>query len=238
MMRCQMQRWMSRMAAVLLLAGLGFGGPAVIADDFAEAPDFNGLEWRNIGPAFMSGRIADVAWHPDDSSVWYVAVGSGGVWKTVNAGVTWTPVFDQQTAYSIGSVTLDPSNPETVWVGTGENVGGRHVAFGDALYRSDDGGHSWTNMGLENSEHISKVIVHPEDSNTLWVAAQGPLWSKGGERGLFPGRALRRDVAASPHGSGLHGRWPQVGYSPLPRWWPQLAEARERPSRWQYRQDR
>ncbi len=180
-----MQRWMSRMAAVLLLAGLGFGGPAVIADDFAEAPDFNGLEWRNIGPAFMSGRIADVAWHPDDSSVWYVAVGSGGVWKTVNAGVTWTPVFDQQTAYSIGSVTLDPSNPETVWVGTGENVGGRHVAFGDGLYRSDDGGHSWTNMGLENSEHISKVIVHPEDSNTLWVAAQGPLWSKGGERGLF-----------------------------------------------------
>jgi len=173
------------MAAVLLLAGLGFGGPAVIADDFAEAPDFNGLEWRNIGPAFMSGRIADVAWHPDDSSVWYVAVGSGGVWKTVNAGVTWTPVFDQQTAYSIGSVTLDPSNPETVWVGTGENVGGRHVAFGDGLYRSDDGGHSWTNMGLENSEHISKVIVHPEDSNTLWVAAQGPLWSKGGERGLF-----------------------------------------------------
>src|SRR6056297_391582 len=149
-----------------------------------------------------------------------------------------TPVFDQQTAYSIGSVTLDPSNPETVWVGTGENVGGRHVAFGDGLYRSDDGGHSWTNMGLENSEHISKVIVHPEDSNTLWVAAQGPLWSKGGERGLFPGRALRRDVAASPHGSGLHGRWPQVGYSPLPRWWPQLAEARERPSRWQYRQDR
>ncbi|TCO77011.1 photosystem II stability/assembly factor-like uncharacterized protein [Chromatocurvus halotolerans] len=180
-----MQRWMSCMAAVLLFAGLGFGGRAVIADESAEGPDFSGLEWRNIGPAFMSGRIADVAWHPDDNSVWYVAVGSGGVWKTVNAGVTWTPIFDQQTSYSIGSVTLDPSNPEIVWVGTGENVGGRHVAYGDGVYRSDDGGHSWTNMGLKNSEHISKVIVHPEDSNTVWVASQGPLWSKGGDRGLF-----------------------------------------------------
>ncbi|MFN2329372.1 MAG: WD40/YVTN/BNR-like repeat-containing protein [Chromatocurvus sp.] len=180
-----MQRWISCLAAVLLFASLGFGGRAVIADESAAGSDFSGLKWRNIGPAFMSGRIADVAWHPEDNSVWYVAVGSGGVWKTVNAGVTWMPIFDEQPSYSIGSVTLDPSNPNTVWVGTGENVGGRHVAFGDGVYRSDDGGHTWSNMGLKNSEHISKVIVHPEDSNTVWVASQGPLWSKGGDRGLY-----------------------------------------------------
>ena len=109
---------------------------------YAESDDspLSGLEWRSIGPAFMSGRIADVDWDPRDSSVWYVAVGSGGVWKTMNAGVTWEPIFDGQTSYSIGNVTVDPSNPNVVWVGTGEDVGGRHVGFGDGIYRSEDGG--------------------------------------------------------------------------------------------------
>jgi photosystem II stability/assembly factor-like uncharacterized protein len=144
-----------------------------------------GLELRNLGPAFMSGRIADVAIDPRDASVWYVAVGSGGVWKTTNAGTTWTPIFDEQTSYSIGCVTLDPSDPNVVWVGTGENVGGRHVAFGDGVYVSPDGGVSWERRGLEKSEHISKIVVHPEDPDVVWVAAQGPLWSPGGERGLY-----------------------------------------------------
>ncbi len=144
-----------------------------------------GLKFRNIGPAFSSGRIADIAIHPWNENTWYVAVGSGGVWKTVNAGVTWEPIFDDQPSYSIGCVTIDPSNPHTIWVGTGENVGGRHAGYGDGVYRSDDGGKTWKNMGLINSERISKIIVHPENSNTLFVAAQGPLWSKGGERGLY-----------------------------------------------------
>jgi photosystem II stability/assembly factor-like uncharacterized protein len=146
---------------------------------------FSGLKLRNIGPAFMSGRIADVAIHPKNESIWYVAVGSGGVWKTVNSGTTWKPIFDDQTSYSIGCVTIDPINHNTIWVGTGENVGGRHVGYGDGIYRSDDGGVSWTNMGLKTSEHISKIIVHPENSDIIWVAAQGPLWKKGGERGLY-----------------------------------------------------
>ena len=151
-----------------------------------KSPDpYAGLGWRNIGPAFMSGRIADIDWDPTDDSVWYVAVGSGGVWKTTNAGVTFTPVFDEQASYSIGNVTVDPSNPHTVWVGTGEDVGGRHVGFGDGIYRSDDGGKTWTNKGLEESQHISTIIVHPEDSNTVWAAVQGPLWTKGGQRGLY-----------------------------------------------------
>jgi photosystem II stability/assembly factor-like uncharacterized protein len=149
------------------------------------AKAFKGLEFRSIGPALMSGRIADIAIHAADFSTWYVGVGSGGVWKTTNSGTTWKPVFDNEKSYSIGCVVLDPSNPEIVWVGTGENVGGRHVAFGDGVYRSDDGGESWKNMGLKDSQHISEIIVDPTDSNTVYVASQGPLWSAGGERGLF-----------------------------------------------------
>ncbi len=151
---------------------------------FADST-FSNIKLRGIGPALMSGRIADIAIHPEDNSIWYVAVGSGGVWKTVNAGTTWEPIFDNQTSYSIGCITIDPQNVNTIWVGTGENVGGRHVGYGDGIYRSTDAGKSWKNMGLKKSEHISKVIVHPENSNTLWVAAQGPLWSKGGERGVY-----------------------------------------------------
>ena len=99
---------------------------------------------RNVGPAFLSGRIADIKTHPENESVWYVATGSSGVWKTVNAGTTWTPIFDDQPSYSTGCITLDPSNPDVVWVGTGENVGGRHVAYGDGIYQSDNGGTTWS----------------------------------------------------------------------------------------------
>lgn len=150
-----------------------------------QAIPLEGFRFRNIGPAFLSGRIADIVFHPDNENVWYVAVGSGGVWKTENAGTTWTPLFDQQSSYSTGCITLDPQNPATVWVGSGENVGGRHVAYGDGIYRSTDGGKSWENRGLKKTEHISKIIVHPDNSNVVWVAAQGPLWNKGGERGVY-----------------------------------------------------
>lgn len=146
---------------------------------------FAGLSMRSIGPAFMSGRIADIAIHPENENIRYVAVGSGGVWKTENAGTTWQDVFKDQSVYSIGCVTIDPHNPNTIWVGTGENVGGRHVGFGDGIYRSTDGGKSWKNMGLKKSEHISEIIIHPENPNIIYVAAQGPLWSKGGERGFY-----------------------------------------------------
>lgn len=146
---------------------------------------FKGLKLRNIGPAFTSGRIADIAIHPDNENVWYVAVGSGGVWKTTNAATTWKPIFDKQSSYSIGCITIDPGNPHTIWVGTGENVGGRHVAFGDGIYVSHDDGATWKNMGLKNSEHLSKIVVHPEDSNTIWAVSQGPLWTAGGERGVY-----------------------------------------------------
>ncbi len=154
------------------------------ADEEKKLP-LQAFKFRNVGPAFLSGRIADLAIHPEDDDTWYVAVGSGGVWKTENAGTTWTPLFDEQASYSTGCLTLDPQNPAIIWVGTGENVGGRHVAYGDGIYRSKDGGASWENLGLKQTEHISKIIVHPDNSDVVWVAAQGPLWSKGGERGVY-----------------------------------------------------
>ncbi|MEM6817100.1 MAG: glycosyl hydrolase, partial [Bacteroidota bacterium] len=154
------------------------------AQDFDEKL-FAAFEFRGVGPAFTAGRISDIAIHPMNESIWYIAVGSGGVWKTENRGVTWAPIFDDQPVYSIGCITIDPNNPHTIWVGTGENVGGRHVSFGDGIYKSEDDGKSWKNMGLPNSNHISKIIVHPENSDIVWVAAQGPLWTSGGNRGLY-----------------------------------------------------
>ena len=150
-----------------------------------QAKTFKGLKLRSIGPALMSGRISDIAVHPKRQSTWYVAAGSGNLWKTVNAGTTWAPIFDDQGSYSIGCVQLDPNNPEVVWVGTGENVGGRHVGYGDGIYVSRNGGATWKKMGLEKSEHISRIVIDPRDSKVMWVAVQGPLWSKGGERGLY-----------------------------------------------------
>ena len=166
-----------------------FSIPA-LAQDVSVEPGLNettlkGLEWRSIGPAMMSGRIADLAIHPADNSTWYVAVGSGGVWKTTNRGTTWESLFDGQGSYSIGCVTIDPNDHNVIWVGTGENVGGRHVGYGDGVYKSLDGGKTWKNMGLGRSEHIGMIRVDPRDSNTVYVAAQGPLWSSGGDRGLF-----------------------------------------------------
>ncbi len=177
-----------RLIKVIALFSVSFftlTGFAQEAEERFSSKTFEGMKLRSIGPALMSGRIADVALHPDDPNIWYVAVGSGGVWKTVNAGTTWTPVFDDQDVYSIGAITIDPTNPHTLWVGTGENVGGRHVGFGDGVYRSTDDGNTWENLGLKDSQHISEIVVSPEDSNTVWVAAQGPLWSKGGERGVY-----------------------------------------------------
>ena len=160
-------------------------GNAFEPEKRAGLPVKDAFKFRNVGPAFLSGRIADIAIHPDNENVWYVAVGSGGVWMTNNAGTTWNPIFDSQPTYSTGSITIDPSNPSIIWVGTGENVGGRHVAYGDGVYRSADGGKTWKNMGLKKTEHISEIIVHPDNSDVVYVAAQGPLWSSGGERGLY-----------------------------------------------------
>ena len=176
---------------ILLILILNTSFFAIAAENEKQpAPGLNeatlkGFEWRSIGPAMTAGRIADIAVSHENRSTWYVGVGSGGVWKTDNRGTTWNPVFDSEGSYSIGCITIDPNQAGTVWVGTGENVSGRHVGYGDGVYKSLDGGKSWTNMGLKDSQHIGQIVVDPRNSNVVYVAAQGPLWSAGGERGLY-----------------------------------------------------
>jgi len=149
------------------------------------AETFSGLKFRSLGPAVASGRVAAIAVNPKNKFEYYVGVASGGVWKTVNDGTTWTPVFDSQGSYSIGWVTLDPNDPAVVWVGAGESNSQRSVAYGDGIYRSDDGGKNWQNLGLKKSEHIGRVVIDPRDSKVVYVAAEGPLWGAGGDRGLY-----------------------------------------------------
>ncbi len=144
-----------------------------------------GLNFRLVSPASTSGRIADIAIHPKNPNTWYVAAASGGVWKTSNHGTTFAPIFDNYGSFSIACVEIAPSNPNTIWVGTGENNNQRAVSYGDGVYKSLDGGKTFTNMGLKLSEHIGNIIIHPTDENTIWVAAYGPVWSAGGERGVY-----------------------------------------------------
>ncbi|MFO0496070.1 MAG: WD40/YVTN/BNR-like repeat-containing protein [Flavobacteriia bacterium] len=150
-----------------------------------DASTISGLSFRNVGPALTSGRIADIAVHPKNHDKWYIAAASAGVWITENHGTTFSPIFENYGSFSIACVELAPSNPNTIWVGTGENNNQRSVAYGDGVYKSLDGGKSFTNMGLSKSEHIGNIIIHPQDENTIWVAAYGPVWSSGGERGVY-----------------------------------------------------
>ncbi len=154
------------------------------ADPYAGL-SLGAFKLRPIGPALTSGRISDFAVRPGRRHEFFVASASGGVWKTANAGTTFTPVFDAQGSYSIACVVLDPKNPSVVWVGTGENNNQRSVGYGDGVYKSEDGGASWTNVGLKASEHIGTIAIDPRDTDVVYVAAYGPLWSPGGDRGVY-----------------------------------------------------
>ncbi|MGD2245833.1 MAG: glycosyl hydrolase, partial [Candidatus Aminicenantes bacterium] len=154
-------------------------------EDLLAKLSLNAFRLRAIGPAVTSGRISDFAVNPKKKSEYYVATSSGGVWKTTNAGTTFVPVFDSQGSYSIGCVTMDPDNHNVVWVGAGENNNQRSVAYGDGVYKTEDGGRTWKNMGLKTSEHIGMIAIDPRDSDVVYVAAYGPLWRAGGERGLY-----------------------------------------------------
>ncbi len=203
------------LVAILISVGLALSGFGLSSATAASAKSadktsgpmkpatFAGLKLRGIGPAMISGRIVDLAVDPHDKTTWYVAAASGGLWKTVNGGATWKPVFDHEGSYSLGCVTIDPNNPLTIWLGTGENNSQRSVSYGDGVYKSLDGGTTWTNMGLKNSQHISMIAVDPRDSNVVWVASQGPLWSAGGDRGLFVtrdgGKTWKKAFKTSPN---------------------------------------
>ncbi|MGA2297782.1 MAG: glycosyl hydrolase [FCB group bacterium] len=153
--------------------------------DKMSTANFSGLKPRLIGPGLTSGRVVDFAVNPKMKSTFYVAVACGGVWKTTNAGISFAPIFDGQKSFSIGCLALDPNNPHVVWVGTGENNSQRSVSYGDGIYKSNDDGKTWTQMGLKKSEHIGKIVIDSRNSEVVYVAAQGPLWGPGGDRGLY-----------------------------------------------------
>lgn len=174
-------------------AALAVGLAALVSSSFVSAAspdglrdsDLSALEWREVGTAATSGRITRFAVHPDDQRIIYVASASGGLWKTVNAGTTWESVFNGLSTISMGAVTLDPNNPDVVWLGTGEQNSVRSSQFGDGVYRSKDGGKTWEHMGLEGSRHVGRILVHPDNSDIIYVAALGSLWGPNPERGLY-----------------------------------------------------
>lgn len=146
---------------------------------------FERLEWRSIGPANMGGRTADIEGVPGNPNVVYVATASGGLFKTVNGGVTWKPIFERQSTISIGDIALAPSNPDTVWVGTGESNVRNSVSFGDGVYKSTDGGQNWQHMGLRNTERISAIAIHPQNPDIVYVGALGHAFGPNEDRGVF-----------------------------------------------------
>lgn len=178
--------------------------------DKAQTPDakkddlpLGAFKLRSIGPAVTSGRVLDIAVNPNNYSEYYVATGGGGVWKTMNHGVTFEPIFDGENAYSIGCVAIDPANTNVVWVGSGENNNQRAANYGDGVYKSEDGGKSWKNVGLKTSEHIGMIAIDPTNSDVVYVAAYGPLWTSGGERGIYKttdgGKTWKAVLTVSEH---------------------------------------
>ncbi|HYT69091.1 MAG TPA: hypothetical protein VEL51_21895 [Vicinamibacterales bacterium] len=155
------------------------------ATDSLTADVLKGLEFRSIGPAISTGRVQDIAIDPKSPNTWYVATAFGGLWKTTNRGTTFTPIFDNGGSFTLCCVVIDPKNSNIVWLGTGENASQRSAHFGDGIYKSTDAGKTWTRMGLAASEHIGNILIDPRNTNVVYVAAQGPLWSAGGERGLY-----------------------------------------------------
>src|SRR5688572_5493159 len=184
-----------RMRPIMHIARIAFalGAAAAAAvgvsgQDAAPSPSsdpFAGLAFRRLGPGLTSGRISDIEVDPKNPSVWYAAASSGNLWKTGNRGNTWEPIFENGGSYSLGAVVVDPKDTNVVWLGTGENNNQRSVGFGDGLYKSTDAGKTWKRMGLENSEHIQNILIDPRNSSVVYVSAIGPLWSAGGDRGLY-----------------------------------------------------
>src|SRR3989441_6421598 len=166
---------------------------ALASATFAQTPSvkfdsetISGLGARNIGSATMSGRIAALdAVQEGQRLTVFVGAASGGVWKSVNGGTTFNPVFDKQPVQSIGAITVDPKNPKVVWVGTGEAWTRNSVSIGDGVYKSVDGGDNWTNLGLKESERIAKIVVDPSETNTAYACVRGKLWSDSDERGAY-----------------------------------------------------
>jgi photosystem II stability/assembly factor-like uncharacterized protein len=191
---------------IVVLAVVALAAPIVWGQ--GQAPSrlttevFRGLTLRSIGPSLVTGRVADFEVDPNNSSVYWVATAAGGLWKTTNRGNTWTPVFDDGGAFNLCCILIDPKDSNIVWLATGENSNPRSSMIGSGLYKTTDGGATWALVGLEHTEHIGNMAMDPRNSNVVYVAAQGPLWSAGGERGLFKttdgGKTWRSLLSVSP----------------------------------------
>jgi photosystem II stability/assembly factor-like uncharacterized protein len=177
----------SAMAAATALSALAAALPAQLipADPFLQEQVFGKLPARSVGPSNFGGRVVDIEAVPDDPSTIYVVYGSSGLWKTTNAGTTWTPIFERQGVFSLGDLALAPSNHEVLYLGTGEANNQRSSYWGNGVHRSDDGGKTWRHVGLEGTDHIGRIVVHPDDPDTAYVAALGALYSPNPERGLY-----------------------------------------------------
>ncbi len=179
-----MQKFISIWFIILLVSTISIGQEKSEPDSLKNI-SLAGLSFRSIGPAITGGRVVDIAVNPFDHSEYFVASGHGSLWKTTNSGITFSPVFDANKSYAIGCVTIDPTNPNVVWVGTGENNNQNNVIYGDGIYKSEDGGKSWNNMGLDSSDQIGGIAIDPNNSQTVYVAAYGSSRNAGGHRGIY-----------------------------------------------------
>jgi len=187
--------------AVILPITYTLAGQESGADRVSSAV-LKGMAFRSIGPTLTTGRISDVEVDPKNSSVYYAATSVGGLWKSANRGVTWTPIFDSGGSFNLCCVVIDPKDSNVVWLGTGENSNPRSSMYGDGVYKSTDAGATWQRVGLETSEHIGRILIDPRDSKIVYVASQGPLWSTGGDRGLYKttdaGKTWKAVLSISP----------------------------------------
>ena len=153
---------------------------------------------RSIGPTLTTGRVQDIEIDPKNPNVWYVASAFGGLWKTENRGITFAPIFDNGGSFTLCCVVIDPKDSNVVWLGTGENNSQRSAHFGDGVYKSTDAGKTWKRVGLQTSEHIGKILIDPRNSNVVYVAAQGPLFSAGRRARALQDDRRRRDLDRRP----------------------------------------
>lgn len=182
------KRLAGTLVLVFILSLVGRAGTGTGQSDQRPAIDpavFDQLEWRAIGPANMGGRMTDIEGVPGNPNIVYVASASGGLWKTTNGGVTWTPIFDRQPTISIGDIALDPKSPDVIWVGTGEGNPRNSTSFGDGVYKSTDGGRTWQHMGLRETERITRILINPQNTDIVYVAALGHAFGPNDERGVF-----------------------------------------------------
>lgn len=178
-----MKRQTTLLIAAFALAAAAL--PSGQGQDRLNEQTLKGLELRSIGPGFTTGRVQDVEIDPKNPNVWYVAAAFGGLWKTENRGISFTPIFDDGGSFTLCCVAIDPKDSNVLWLGTGENTSQRSAHFGDGVYKSTDAGKTWKRVGLEHSEHIGEILIDPRNSNVVYVSSQGPLWSAGGDRGLY-----------------------------------------------------